>query len=71
MRIFPQMVPLFWARLTANLSFEAPRLSTTFFDRLEVFSNVIDLITTLVRFISASGGDKFDVVALNKMSDLS
>ena len=55
--------PLFWARLTANLSFEA--LSTTFLDRLEVFSSVINLKNTLVIFKTVLGAYKADSAAGN------
>ena len=46
------------AHLTANVRFEA--LNEPFFDRLDMFSNVIDPITTLVALIFAPGGVKVE-----------
>ena len=43
---------------TSDLSFGAP--SMTFLERLEGFSNDIDIKTTLVAFISLPGGDKVE-----------
>ena len=54
---------------TADVSFEA--LNEPFFDRLDMFSNVIDPITTLVALIFAPGGVKVECRGSEKMSDLS
>ena len=43
--------PLFWSAPTSKLSFEAP--NTTFFDRLDIFSDATNLKITLVAFVSA------------------
>ena len=48
-----QLGPLFLSAPTSKLSFEAP--NTTFFDRLDIFSDAINVKITPVPFVSVHG----------------